>query len=313
MKRTYIFIFLLIFLTNAACWKSDDGDTRATPRKSPGANSGSPSGSATNSPSPNNSINTMNSGNGEIKSGGFTANLPQGFEQPTEDVGRRLLKEYGSVFVARGGTTPPKTVIFKNEQEVAAFQSSLQKSSEQIGSYNLELQTAAMNALKEAINEAKQNNLNITPRGADSARRSYNETVELWASRVNPGLVHWVSKGKLQQTEADRIKSLSPFEQVPEIFKLEAQGIFFAKDLSKSIIYSVAPPGTSQHLSMLALDVSENDNEKVREILARHGWHQTVQSDLPHFTFLGAKESDLEKLGLKKVSDGGRTFWLPNI
>ena len=89
--------------------------------------------------------------------------------------------------------------------------------------------------------------------------------------------------------------------------------MFFSKDLSKTIIYSVAPPGTSQHLSMLALDVGENENPKVREILARHGWYQTVQSDLPHFTFLGVQESDLEKLGLKKVSDGGRLFWLPNI
>ena len=159
MKSKYIFIFLLIFLANAACWKSDDGDPRATPRKSPTATSGSPSSSATNnSKNTNDSVNTMNSGNGEIKSGGFAANLPQGFEQPTEDVGRRLLKEYGSVFLARGGAIPPKTVIFKNEQEVAAFQSSLQKSSEQIGSFNLELQAAAMSALKEALAEARQNN-----------------------------------------------------------------------------------------------------------------------------------------------------------
>lgn len=318
MKNKYISIILLIFIFNAACWKADDGDSRgSTPRKSPVSSPGSTSTNSNNSNSESkntsNTGNTMNSGNGEIKSGGFAANLPAGFEQPTEDVGKRLLKEYGSVFVARGGATAPRTVIFKSEQEVTAFQSSLEKSSGQIGSHNLQLQTAAMNALKEAINEAKQSNLTITPRGADSAHRSYNETVELWASRVNPGLVHWVSKGKLQQSEANRIKSLSPFEQVPEIFKLEAEGMYFAKDLSKSIIYSVAPPGTSQHLSMLALDVSENDNAKVREILARHGWYQTVQSDLPHFTFLGAKEDELVKLGLKKVSDGGRTFWLPNI
>jgi hypothetical protein len=320
MRSIYISTFFLIFIFSAACWKSDEGENRgSTPRKSPGATNNSATGNSNSNKSnsvaqnTNNSNNTMNGGNGEIKSGGFTANLPQGFEQPTEDVGRRLLNEYGSVFIARGGAVPPKTVIFKNEQEVSAFQSSLEKSSGQIGSHNLELQAAAMNKLKEAIAEAKQNGLTITPRGADSARRSYNETVELWASRVNPGLVHWVSKGKLQKSEADRIKSLSPFEQVTEIFKLEANGMFFAKDLSKSIIFSVAPPGTSQHLSMLALDVSENDKPQVREILAKHFWYQTVQSDLPHFTFLGVGEGELSSLGLKKVSDGGRTFWLPNI
>ncbi|HEY0426650.1 MAG TPA: hypothetical protein VGC76_02485 [Pyrinomonadaceae bacterium] len=312
MKGRHFSIILLIFTFGAACWKSDDANNRgATPRKSPGASVSN--NSSSESQNTDSVGNKMKSGNGEIKNVGFAASLPQGFEQPTEDVGRRLLKEYGSVFVARGGATPPKTVIFKNEQEVAAFQSALEKSSAQIGGFNLELQAAAMNALKDAISEAKQNNLTITPRGADSARRSYGETVDLWASRVNPGLEHWTQNGKLSKADADRIKSLSPFEQVPEIFKLEAEGIYFAKDLSKSIIYSVAPPGTSQHLSMLALDVSENGNAEVRQIMARHGWFQTVQSDLPHFTFLGVKEDELGKLGLKKISDAGRTFWLPDI
>jgi hypothetical protein len=291
MKSTYFLIVLASCVLCAACPKIGDS-------------------SAKNS---NDAGKTMNSEIGEIKNGEFTSSLPKGFEQPSEAVGRRLLREYGSVFVARGGAVPPKTVIFKNEAEVAAFQTSLNASGANIGAHRLELQTAAMNALKEAVAEAEKNDLSITPRGADSARRSYNETVELWASRVDPGLVHWVSKGKLPQAEADRIKSLSPFEQVPEIFKLEAEGMFFAKDLSKSIIYSVAPPGTSQHLSMLALDVSENENARVREILARHGWYQTVQSDLPHFTFLGVGESELPKLGLKKVTDKNRSFWLPNI
>jgi hypothetical protein len=106
---------------------------------------------------------------------------------------------------------------------------------------------------------------------------------------------------------------LSPFEQVPEIFKLEAKGIFFSKDLSKSIIYSVAPPGTSQHLSMLALDIKEHNNSEVREILAKHGWFQTVISDLPHFTYLGIPENELESYGLKKVVDDGRVFWIPDL
>ena len=161
--------------------------------------------------------------------------------------------------------------------------------------------------------EASQNGVSITPRGDDAARRSYADTVELWASRVNPGLEHWSGKGRITPADVQKIKALSPYDQVPEIFRLESQGMYFSKDLSKSIIYSVAPPGSSQHLSMLALDVSENDNPKVREILAKHGWYQTVVSDLPHFTFLGVPESDLAKLGLKRTTDGGRTFWIPDI
>jgi len=249
----------------------------------------------------------------EIKSGGFQGNLPGGFQMPEDAVGKKILKEYGALFVAKGDARPPKTVVFKNDAEVAAFQSGVEKSSENVGGTSIELQSAALNALKSAVSEAKQKSLSITPRGSDAARRSYKGTVELWASRVNPGLTHWVGKGRLAQAEADRIKALEPFEQVSEIFKLEEEGMFFAKDLSKSIMYSVAPPGTSQHLSMLALDVSENDNPKVREILARHGWFQTVVSDLPHFTYLGVTENQLAELGLKKVADGGRNFWVPGI
>lgn len=251
--------------------------------------------------------------NNDAAAGKFAAELSSRFEMPTDAVGRRLLKEYGALFVARGGAIPPNKVIFKSEAEVASFQNSLRKSKENIGGFDVELQAAAMKNLKEAIAETKQNNLDIKPRGADSARRDYAGTVELWASRVNPGLTKYASKGQLPKAEASRIRALSPFEQVPEIFKLESQGLFFSKDLSKSIIYSVAPPGTSQHLSMLALDVSEHENPAVREILAEHGWFQTVISDLPHFTFLGVSENELSGLGLKKIADGGRTFYVPNL
>lgn len=243
----------------------------------------------------------------------FTTSLPAGFQNPTDDVGRKLLKEYGSVFIARGGAVPPKVVVFKNDAEVSAFQAGAGSSQESIGGVSIALQAAAMKALQAAVADASQAGASITPRGTDAAKRSYGDTVELWASRVKPGLTHWTAQGRITAADAARISSLSPYEQVPEIFKLESQGIFFAKDLSKSIIYSVAPPGSSQHLSMLALDVTEHTEAKVRSILAKHGWFQTVISDLPHFTFLGVAESDLPKLGLKKMHDGGRVFWIPEM
>lgn len=243
----------------------------------------------------------------------FSKNLPEGFSQPTDDVGRRLLMEYGAVFVARGGATPPLKVVFKNDDEVSQFQTSVQASREVIGGVTIELQSAAMTALKNATAEAAQSNLTITPRGTDAGKRTYDDTVVLWASRVDPGLAHWTATGKIAAADAQRIKALSPYEQVSEIFKLESKGIFFSKDLQKSIIYSVAPPGASQHLSMLALDVAEFDNARVRAILAKHGWHQTVTSDLPHFTFLGVQEDELTKLGLRKVMNSERVFWVPDL
>ena len=243
----------------------------------------------------------------------FFKNLPRGFAQPKNDPERLLLKEYGAVYVARGGVTPPTKIVFKDEAYVSAFQAGLVKSTENIGGISIDLQTPAITALREARAEAQKSGLTIGPRGADSARRGYKQTVDLWASRVNPGFIHWVGLGKVSQAEANRIKALSPFEQVPEILTLEKNSIFFAKDLSKSIIYSVAPPGTSQHLSMLALDVKEFEDAQVRAILAKHGWFQTVSSDLPHFTYLGVPENELPGLGLKQVTNSGRVFWVPDI
>jgi hypothetical protein len=89
--------------------------------------------------------------------------------------------------------------------------------------------------------------------------------------------------------------------------------LYFSKDFSKSILYSVAAPGASQHIFMLALDVEQYADPQVREILARNGWFQTIQSDLPHFTYLGVAESELAAKGLKSVTVGGQTFWVPNI
>jgi hypothetical protein len=110
-----------------------------------------------------------------------------------------------------------------------------------------------------------------------------------------------------------RLKGLPRRSQVAEVLALEKEGIFFSKDLSKSILYSIAAPGASQHIAMLAFDVNEFDNPRVREILAKHGWFQTVLSDLPHFTFLGLKEKDLPKNGLMQVEVDGQTFWIPNV
>ncbi len=243
----------------------------------------------------------------------FMGQLPPHLAHADDEVELLLLKEYGSVFVARNGVRPPTRIVFRNESEVAEFQRSLDTSTAEVGGFRMELQARAMVDLLKARDEAEKAGLSITARFADSGRRGYEDTVGLWKSRVDPALVHWVGNGKLDRSDAERIAALSPFEQVPEVLKLEADGIYFAKDLSKSIIYSVAPPGASQHLSMLAIDLNEFHDERVRSVLARHGWFRTVVSDLPHFTYLGADESDLPSLGLKRLMSAGEAFWVPDL
>lgn len=243
----------------------------------------------------------------------FYKNLPENFNLPKDTFGLKILREYGALFIARRDAVVPKSVFFKDEAEVSAFQKDLNISRLTIGKFDIELQTAAMNAMKNAIDEAGRAGLRITTRDYDAGRRSYNETVGLWYSRVDPALEHWTDNGRISPVDADKLRKMSLAEQIPEIFKLEEDGIYFSRDLSKPIMYSVAPPGTSQHLSMLAIDINEHDNSTIQQILSRNGWHQTVISDLPHFTFLGATENELPNLGLKRVMSGGRFYWIPNI
>lgn len=229
-----------------------------------------------------------------------------------DPVESRLLEEYGAVFLARG-VKPPEKVVFHDQAEVLGFQSTLDIGSAEVGGIMIELQSRALQDLLCASEAAKAEGLTITPRGTDSARRDYDQTVSLWLSRVEPGLRYWTTMGRIGLDEAERISELCPFDQVSEILALEAEGVYFAKDLSKSIVYSVAPPGTSQHLSLLAFDVAEFEDANVRRILADHRWYQTVISDLPHFTYLGRPEKDLPGAGLKKVDSSGRSFWVPDI
>jgi hypothetical protein len=244
----------------------------------------------------------------------YLASLPSGFKLPEDgdEVGLRILSDYGSVFVARGITAPP-TVRFRSPAECADWQASLEVARAEIRGITVELQKPALAALQAARAEANQAQLDITPRGEDASRRSYETTVALWRSRVEPALSHWVSAGRLSSPEAERIRALPPADQVPAVLELESRGMFFSKDFAKSILYSVAAPGTSQHLSLLALDVAEYSNPQVRAILAQHGWFQTVKSDLPHFTYLGVGEAELADLGLNDETMNGQRFWVPDI
>lgn len=233
---------------------------------------------------------------------------------PADGVARRILEEYGAVYVATKKVTPPSVCIFTHEDQVTSFQEKAGFEAEVIGYDEIELQTEALKQLKKARKEAQKEGLDITPRdGAEAARRNYDDSVRLWNSRFDPALEHWLAQGRLTTEQVARLRSLPLSQQIAEVLELEKTGIYFSKDLSKSILYSIAAPGTSQHIAMLAFDVNEFENPRVREIMAKHGWFQTVLSDLPHFTFLGLKEKDLPKNGLRSLEVNGQVFWIPNV
>ena len=230
-----------------------------------------------------------------------------------DSVARRIIEEYGAMFVAEG-VKLPASCVFESETEVESFQSEAGWRAETFGDATIKLQPAAMDALLRAHEDAHTLGLQITPRGGSEAgRRSFADSLRLWRSRFDPALEHWRTQGRLADAEAERVRRLPLREQVAAVLELERSGLFFSKDLKKSILRSVAAPGASQHLAMLAFDATEFADARVRAALARHGWFQTVLSDLPHFTYLGLEESKLPSRGLRPVGFGGQTFWIPDM
>src|SRR5437762_2670963 len=231
-----------------------------------------------------------------------------------DDVARRVLHDYGAMFVGSDDILPPPACVFASEEQVSEFQNAAGVTSEKIGEAVIELQPPAMKALVKARAAAQAEGLDITPRdGAEAARRSYADTVRLWNSRFFPALDHWIRAGRLTQPETETLRVLPTNQQVAAVLELERDGVFFSKDFSKSVLYSIAAPGTSQHIAMLAFDANEFLDARVRELFAANGWFQTVLSDLPHFTYLGLPEAELPERGLKRVEVSGQTFWIPDV
>jgi hypothetical protein len=226
---------------------------------------------------------------------------------------RRVLEEYGAMFVAEGVALPDCCVL-ESEDVVERFQREAGWLSELLDGAVIELQPPAMESLLEARAEAAYAGLRVTPRGGSEAgRRSFADSLRLWRSRCDPALDHWCAEGRLDGAEADRLRGLPLREQASAVLELERVGVYFSKYFDKSILQSVAAPGASQHLAMLAFDVTEFQDARVGALLARHGWFQTVLSDLPHFTYLGLGERDLPSRGLRRVESAGQTFWVPEM
>lgn len=226
----------------------------------------------------------------------------------------RLLAEYGAIFLCAGQVQAPPRCRFASEAEIQAFQASLTTQTVPSPSGPLRLQAAAAKEFAAARDEARRSGHSISPKGgALAGNRSFADTQTVWTRYVEDGLRQWRKKGRLSQDEAARIRNLSLDAQVSEVLTLEQKGIFFGLNQKKTILHSAAPPGSSQHLSLLAMDIAEYADPEVRKILARHGWFQTVPDDYPHFLWLGVPESELSARGLRPVISFRQTFWVPDL
>ena len=231
-------------------------------------------------------------------------------------VEERLFAEYGAIFVTTA--TPPPVIIFRDSGEVEAFQSALSIRRATVGDYEIGLQSEAMDALLGAAADMNDTGGRITARAADSGGRSYADTVSLWSRNVTRGLERWEGLGAITPERAQSIRELAPVEQVGIILGMEEEEqIFFGTFFDRSILYSVAAPGASQHLSLLAFDAAQYEDEEAERALNGRGWYRTVANDLPHFTYLGHPQEDLPGLGLKRVerqyNQRDYRFWVPDL
>jgi hypothetical protein len=231
-----------------------------------------------------------------------------------DPIAARVFRDYGSIFVTSESVLVPSKCVFDSPATTTEFQSRMKLSGQRIANADITLQSEAMKALNVALQEASERQLRITPLdGSIAGLRSYEDTVKLWNSRFYRALDHWQRRGRISKEDADAARDLTAYEQVPLVLKWEERGIWFSTGFSRSILTSVAAPGTSQHLSGLAFDVVEYRDSRIRAILNKHGWFQTVASDEPHFTYLGNDENELPARGLKPVVRGGYKYWIPAI
>ncbi|HKP68347.1 MAG TPA: hypothetical protein VJV05_03620 [Pyrinomonadaceae bacterium] len=234
---------------------------------------------------------------------------------PTETnlAARRVFESYGALYVAADTVSLPSVCIYDGEGSVLRYQKQLKTEVVEVR-IPIALQTAAARSLRVSVDEITASGLRLSPLdGAIAGGRTYGDTLMLWNSRVFPALTYWNKKKRITSDELYVFAGVELANKILTILEWEEKGIYFSTDRSRSILTSTAPPGSSQHISLLAFDIVEYWNPSVRSILNKNGWYQTVVDDPPHFTYLGLPEGELPGRGLKMVSKAGHNFWVPNL
>jgi hypothetical protein len=227
---------------------------------------------------------------------------------------KKVLTEYGAMFVASDKIVSPPTCLFRSDEEVATFQSGLTTGLVVINGVQFQFQKAAAESLNAAIADGLVQGIRIRPLdGTIAGGRNYSEAVRLWNSRFQPALKYWVAHEKISPDEASTVSAMTTDQQVEKVIVWEESGMSFGTNLKGSIFASTAPPGASQHLSLIAIDIAPPMTPSVMALMNSHGWYQTVKGDRSHFTYLGLTEKELPGHGLKAILFDRIMYWIPNI
>ncbi|MBW4683560.1 MAG: D-alanyl-D-alanine carboxypeptidase family protein [Komarekiella atlantica HA4396-MV6] len=183
-----------------------------------------------------------------------------------------LLRAYGAVFVNPDIEIKlPQKDIFANEQETQEFQDTLIMGQVD-GTKDCYLQKSAADALNKA--RTLQNIPLKSGYGSGDCTRTFATNLRFWHKYANNQMLARVQQGK-----------------------------------ETKILGLVAPPGTSQHLWGLAIDLRVS-NQQQKKALNQNGWFQTVENDIPHWTYVGLREENLPQFGFKNHVVRGITYWV---
>ncbi len=184
---------------------------------------------------------------------------------------RIILGAYGAVFLnyEPGVILPPK-VKFDSAQETKKFQDTLTLG-KVTNTNNCYLQKVAADALNKAISQVR---IPLKSGFPGDCTRDFATNLRFWKKYANNNTLEQVRQGK-----------------------------------EKRILGIVAPPGTSQHLWGLAIDLRVTSQIQ-RKALRENGWFQTVENDDPHWTYMGLAEEYLPQFGFQKKVLRGITYWL---
>ncbi|MEM9926089.1 MAG: D-alanyl-D-alanine carboxypeptidase family protein [Cyanobacteria bacterium P01_D01_bin.50] len=183
-----------------------------------------------------------------------------------------LLRAYGAPFVNLEPTIKlPAKLAFKNDRETQQFQATLTKG-KVTGTRDCYLQKSAADALNKARAIARFPLK--SGYGRSDCIRNFATTARFWRKYTNSRTLDLVRKGK-----------------------------------ETRILGTVAPPGTSQHLWGLAIDLRVTNKSQINA-LNQNGWYRTVKYDVPHWSYVGYPPETLLKLGFQKKIIEGTTYWL---
>jgi hypothetical protein len=183
-----------------------------------------------------------------------------------------LLRAYGAIFINQNPEVKlPQKVFFTNENETKAFQSTLT-----LGKVNNTNNCYLQKVAADAFNQA-QAQVAIPLKsgyGASDCTRTFATNLKFWRKYANTITLDRVRQGK-----------------------------------ETKILSTVAPPGASQHLWGLAIDLRALTPMQ-KQILHQNGWFQTVENDIPHWTYLGQPQEKLADFGLQNKIVRGVSYWV---